>query len=482
MSAPAEQPPAWGATIGRCVSDSAINAEADYQVLLEWARRVVPNFTLWPHTERIMRAIAPAVSGVPVRSWLAVPPRFGKTEIALVLASWFVCNTPTEVGYAAYGDDLAVEASERCQAMVRRAGKRLTAGRARKDVWTVRGGGLLRAGGIGGGWHGKGIDLLIADDLIKGSDEARNGALREKAWQRFMLDIVSRRSRPEQSGIVGIGTRWHPDDPGGRIIDGQFGEPFDIVTLPALSPDGVPLCPELLPLRELERIRRANPAGFWSLYMQDPRPDGMGVFVLQPAPIFEVEHWRMDGHRMAIFCDPAATAKTHSDRSAFGVCAMRGVGDAATMDVVEAVHARLTPPQLAQSLVSMWKSWRARGVTMPIGIEALGTGIFLPDLLRSMAPELASYVLAIKSSPLVKVTADKYTRAQPVARAYNEGRVRFAAAAWTAGAVAEILAFTGLDDPHDDFVDFIAHGWNTLYRTAPSITRGPRTVNNLSFG
>jgi predicted phage terminase large subunit-like protein len=190
----------------------------------------------------------------------------------------------------------------------------------------------------------------------------------------------------------------------------------------------------------------------------------------------------MDGHRMAIFCDPAATAKTHSDRSAFGVCAMRGFGDACVMDVVDAVHARLTPPQLAASLVSMWRSWKAQGAVMPVCIEAIGTGIFLPDLVRAMAPEIASHVMAIKSGPIVKVTADKYTRSQPLARAYNEGRVRFAAESWTAGAVAELLAFTGLDDPHDDFVDFAAHGWNTLYRAAPQMSRGLVPVSNLSFG
>jgi len=466
------------------IDPAAINArlaedEADFQTLVAWARIVVPSFKLWPHTEKILRAIAPAIRGVPLRTWLCVPPRFGKTECALILASYLVCHFPVAVGYAAYGDDLANDASERCQAMVARAGYELTRGRRRKDAWGVVGGGKWYSGGIGSGWHGKGLDVLIPDDLIKGSEDSRSGDIRDKVWRRFLRDLDSRRDRKDASAIIGIGTRWHADDPGGRVIAGRFGEVFDVVVLPAANANGEALCPEILPVSELELIKARDPAGYWALYMQDPRPDGIAIFNLQPAPTFERSAWKHDGQRLGIFCDPAATAKTSSDLSAIGVCGMSGFGETATMDVVEAVHARLDPAALAKALIETWRRW---GRCLNVYVEAIGTGAFLPELIRQMAPEMSRFVVPLKSTTIVKLTSDKYARAQPVAQAFNTGRVRFCAAAWFAGAVAELYAFTGLDDPHDDFVDMLAHAWNTLYRASMPAVRGVRNVSNIAWG
>lgn len=465
------------------IDPAALNArmaedEADYQTLVAWARVVVPGFRLWPHTEKILRAIAPAIRGVPLRTWLCVPPRFGKTECALILASYLICKYPVAIGYVAYGDDLAVDASERCQAMVRLAGYDLVRGRQRKKAWAVQGGGKWYSGGIGSAWHGKGLDLVLADDLLKGSDESRNGDLRDKVWRRFLRDIDSRRDRKDASAIVGIGTRWHADDPGGRVIAGHFKEKFNVIVLPAANDNGDALCHEVLPISELLLIKERDLAGYWSLYMQDPRPDGESIFRLRAVPMLERDAWQSDGKRLAMFCDPAATAKTSSDNCAFGVCAMDGFGDASVMDVVEATHTRLPPEQLAEALVTMWRSW---GSCLPVFIEAIGVGAFLPTTIKAMCPEISAFVFPIVSTPQVKLTSDKYARAQPVARAFNAARVRFVIGPWLGAGLAEIWAFTGLDDPHDDFVDFIAHAFNTLYEGAPDEDRGESDSPDLAY-
>lgn len=469
----------WGVTLGENLSDAAIQAETDYQVLLEWARKVVHEFKLWPHTERILRAISPAVSLAPLRTWLCVPPRHGKTECALILASYLICHYSMTVGYVAYGDALANDASERCQDMVMRAERGFQRGRARKDSWSVVGGGHWFSGGISTGWNGKGLDFAIPDDLIKGDEQSRSGDERDKVWRKFQRDVLSRKNRAADFGVVGIGTRWHADDPGGRVISGQLHEDYNVVVMPALNLDGTALCPDIMPVRELERIRKSDTAGYWSLYMQDPRPDGVSIFSLRPAPTFDRADWKRTFHRLAIFCDPAATAKTSSDRSAFGVLAASGFGDEMTVEVLEAVHGRFTPEQLAPELVAMWKRW---GKRLDIHVEAIGTGAFLPSLIKAVAVDASRFVKPIASTPLVKVTSDKYARALPVARAFNEGRVRFADEAWTAGALEELYAFTGLDDPHDDFVDMLAHGWNTLYRASAAAPRLARSVSNLIYG
>lgn len=76
------------------------------------------------------------------------------------------------------------------------------------------------------------------------------------------------------------------------------------------------------------------------------------------------------------------------------------------------------------------------------------------------------------------MSSDKYTRAQPVASAWNDGRVMVPSdAPWANSFVSEVLAFTGLGDPHDDQVDALAHAFNSLYRARPPLVRGEREVD-----
>jgi len=63
----------------------------------------------------------------------------------------------------------------------------------------------------------------------------------------------------------------------------------------------------------------------------------------------------------------------------------------------------------------------------------------------------------------VKLQGDKFQRAQAVAAAWNDGRVLVPTSApWLANFLAEMSAFTGVRDAHDDQVDALAHAWNSL--------------------
>src|SRR4051812_16883453 len=79
-----------------------------------------------------------------------------------------------------------------------------------------------------------------------------------------------------KGAIVIIGHRMHDADLQGRLLDEQAagGDRWEVVELPAISPEGEALWPEWYPLDRLERIRRNTFARFWSaLYQQTPAPE-----------------------------------------------------------------------------------------------------------------------------------------------------------------------------------------------------------------
>jgi len=80
--------------------------------------------------------------------------------------------------------------------------------------WKELEGGFQYAG-ILGGLTGKGYHLGIADDLLKGREEAESETIRVKVWDEF-IDSFLTRSAPVSITII-IQTRWHIDDITGRI-------------------------------------------------------------------------------------------------------------------------------------------------------------------------------------------------------------------------------------------------------------------------
>jgi hypothetical protein len=70
---------------------------------------------------------------------------------------------------------------------------------------------------VGGQITGKGLDLGIVDDPVKGRAEATSKTVRDKLWQWFTDDFLTRFS--DSAGLLMIMTRWHLDDPVGRLIE-----------------------------------------------------------------------------------------------------------------------------------------------------------------------------------------------------------------------------------------------------------------------
>lgn len=147
--------------------------------------------------------------------------------------------------------------------------------------------GSFRAAGVGQGINGMGGSVLILDDPIKDSKEASSAVVRQSTWDWYSTTFRSRLLF--EGKVLIIMTRWHEDDPAGRLIEMMNKDPladqWEIVNFPAIKEDnenkddpreiGEALWPSHFPLNELHKIRAGIPPHYWSsLYQQSPTQAG----------------------------------------------------------------------------------------------------------------------------------------------------------------------------------------------------------------
>ena len=70
---------------------------------------------------------------------------------------------------------------------------------------------------MGGPIAGTRADLAIIDDPVKSRADAESETLREKVWNWYQADLLTR-LKPGGS-VALIMTRWHENDLGGRLLE-----------------------------------------------------------------------------------------------------------------------------------------------------------------------------------------------------------------------------------------------------------------------
>lgn len=442
-------------------SREELEAELRLRDLVRFIPHLSPQYMPPVHLAPLLRRFELAIDGVPQRVCCSAPPRHGKTESVLHVPAFALRRRPDmRFAYATYADRLSRSKSRKARALAASAGVRLESD-ALNEWRTPEGGGLL-AGGVGGPLTGHGVDVLIVDDPIKNRLEAESVTYRERLvdWWR---DVAATRIEPGGSAFVFM-TRWHPDDLVGQLVR----EGFEYINLPAVSEDNAPLWPERWPLDALESRRKEVGEYTWSsLYQGQPRPRGGRVFgdvhLTREVP---------GVYRKAVGLDVAYTAKTSSDYSC--VVTMACVRGAAHDDgtrapdtyyVLDVLRLQVPPPALMERLrlvrtahpTASWR-WYASGTEE-------GAGAFLRNVLplRTMAPR-----------------GDKFVRAQPVAAAWNAGRVLVPEGApWASAFVSELAAFTGVNDAHDDQVDALAAAYDELVADSASLGAATGTPTHV---
>ena len=80
------------------------------------------------------------------------------------------------------------------------------------------------------------LDLGVIDDPVKGRHEVSSRAIRNRTWEWFTDDFLSRFAA--DAGLLVIMTRWHIDDLLGRALE-KFPD-FQVLRYPAIAEDDEP--------------------------------------------------------------------------------------------------------------------------------------------------------------------------------------------------------------------------------------------------
>ena len=232
---------------------------------------------------------------------LQSPPQHGKSKQVVDFISWVSGKHPDlQTIYASYSDRLVKRANLNLQRVIDGPTFRrlfpvcqlAEPGQARYGLRFLRNleilefvnqPGSFRATTVLGSVTGEGLHLGVVDDPIKGRAEASSEQIRNKTWGWFTDDFFTRFA--ESAALLMILTRWHVDDPVGRLKE-EFGDQVVLLRYPALAEHdelfrkrGEPLFPQLKSKAFLlERKKLLTHAGWESIYQQNPIIEGGGFF------------------------------------------------------------------------------------------------------------------------------------------------------------------------------------------------------------
>lgn len=443
------------------------------------------------------------------RLCVSMPPGSGKSEyLSLAVASWWLGSRPnSRVVIASYGKSLSVGWSERARDAMATLGPEVFGvganSREKAEFWKPRDpetgkamGGYFFAVGRGGPLTGKRAELLIVDDLIKDDMEAGSPAVREHAWRWF--DKVAMTRLLPHSVVCCIATRWHADDPIGRLEDkqraGEVELPWTFVNLPALAGENDPLgrkpgealWPQMWPTARLEKVRQGRDPYTWAaLYQGTPTPEGGSVFkpawvrsFEQVGPVYiaqgelhnrpnrpEMERLRclIDDLMRFSTVDLAGSKKERAD---WTVIATWGIDHKTrTLWLLDVRRKRLEAPQIIEEMRAVQRDLNP----ITFYVEEAGPSLNLVHQLRfaeqagrshdptDTSPNVLMQTALEAGVPVqgIKPVRDKLTRAMPATAVMSNGRLLTPArATWLETFKDELFRFP--DSKHDDQVDAVS--------------------------
>lgn len=238
------------------------------------------------------------VSGQKPMEVIQAPPQHGKSVQVVDFVAWLGGRHPElKTFYASFSDRLGVRANSQIQRMIDspkhgkifpehkiiRAGAVGTGYQRNRDqIDYVGKGGYFRNTTIQGPITGESLDLGILDDPIKGRQAANSPSVRDGSWDWLTDDFFTRFS--ENAGFLSILTRWHTDDPIGRLAEQNPN--LIIHSFPAIATEdeqfrkkGEALFPEHKSLDFLLARKAILSESSWeSLYQQSPFVVSGGIF------------------------------------------------------------------------------------------------------------------------------------------------------------------------------------------------------------
>jgi len=368
----------------------------------------------------------------------------------------------TQIIVANYGSDLPRRWGRKARSIVRQRifqrifDMQLSAESAAADEWALTNGSEYMGAGLLTGITGNRADGVIWDDLIKGREQADSALIRQKTWEAYFDDLLTRKK--PRAFEIGITTRWHEDDVAGRIlpegyggesgfVDCRDGNRWYVVCIPAEAERdddilrrsrGERIWPEWFGETHFEPFKR-NARTWAALYQQRPAPEEGDYFRKDWLKPVEKRPARQ-GLRIYGGSDYAVTA----DGGDYTVHVVVGLDAEGRMYLLDLWRKRASSDQWVEAFCDLVAEWRPIGWAEEQGQIKSGVGPFLDKRMRERKVYVARERFGTRG--------DKAVRAQSIrGRMALEGLYVPAAAPWLADFRAELSSFPA--GRHDDQVD-----------------------------
>lgn len=397
-------------------------------------------------------------SGMRPKLVIEAPPQHGKSSIITEFIAWAIGRDPDKrIIYASFSDRLGVRANLRLRRMMQAERyKRIfpaasITGKMTESLLEFgEQEGSFRNTTVRGAVTGEGLDLGVVDDPLKGRAEARSKTVRESTWDWFTDDFFSRFS--EDAALLIILTRWHLEDPVGRLI--AHDPTVKVLKYKAIATEdephrakGEPLFPEHKSLAFLLERKKIMASGNWlALYQQSPTAEEGEVF--EPGQIQIVDAVPAGVRKRVRGWDFGASTKGD-----YTVGVLLGSLNDGRYIVLDVVRLQAKSHKRDEAIKNTAKR-DGFSVKQSIPRDPGAAGVAQVEYLTT---QLAGN--RVVNSP---ETGDKVTRAEPFASQVNVGNVLMLRAEWNAAFVDEMRYFP--DGAHDDQIDAASRAFNDLFQ------------------
>jgi len=418
------------------------------------------------------------------RLMIFMPPGSAKSTYASVVApSWAMGKWPNYrmIGVS-YGSDMAKKFGRRTRSIIKQSkykalfGTGLSGDQAAADEWALENGSEYMSGGILSGITGNRAKFVAIDDPIRGRQDADSEVIRQRTWDEYE-ESVKTRLIPGGS-LAMILTRWHNDDPAGRILPenykgesgiimGRDGFEWEVICLaaecerhddPLGRKIGDMIWPEWFDEKHWSNFRK-NPRTWSALFQQRPSPDTGDYFkrewikAVPPESVPPRETLSIYGAS-----DYAVTANGGD----YTVHVIVGVDSEGRLWLLDMWRGQTASDVWVDAFCNLVRKWKPIGWAEETGQIKSGVG---PFLVKRMM-ETASYVAREQFA----TRGDKAVRAQSIrGRMALSGMYVRADFPGLSDLISEMMSFpVGV---HDDMVDSLGLAGQLMDRMATGPVR-----------
>jgi len=427
-----------------------------------------------------------------------MPPGSAKsTYTSIVFPTHFLGRFPSRSTIvSSYGSDLPKKFGRRARSVVRQPiykrifDTELSMESAAADEWTLTSGSEWMAMGILAGVTGNRADGVIWDDLIKGRQEADSKVTRDKTWDAYLEDLLTRKK--PKGWEVGITTRWHEDDPAGRILPinyngesgwmkGQDGNDWFVVCLPAEAERdddilgrkrGDILWPEWFS-RDHFAPFKLQTRTWAALFQQRPAPESGDYFQASWIKGYGEGTRIQLPPRETLHIYGASDYATTDEGGNYTVHVVAGVDPEHNVYILDLWRQRTSSDKWVETFCDLVKEWRPLGWAEETGQIKAGVGPFLNKRLMERHLYIARAAFPAKG--------DKQIRAQSIRGRMAMGKVYFPTAApWFSTLKHELLTFpAGKTDDQVDALGLLGQVLDKMISGAP-LPSDPERPKRLS--